>query len=1805
MGSSSPRGRLTAASVHVRPAAGLFLLVSALILALFASGPAALAAPAPEPAGRVTIVLGAVEATAPDGSVRTLSRQDPVFEGDTLRSGPRGRAQIRFTDRSLLSLRPDTEISIDDYEYDEAVPASGRQSLDLAGGGFRTLTGEVAERNRDAYRVSTPLAVVGVRGTIWDAFVTRNGALLLGVARGAISAESNSGRQIQLGVGSGFNYARVNPDGTIEFLIEPPAELASSPDLDEGEGGGGGGGGGGGTGGGSQESSVATGGGDAESTAGTVQVQGAQPVETVSNPESGTIAQSNTGTGTPPTDEPVPLEGVLTVAERDAFIAGAGAVVGAGVTSDDVDAGGEPIGETVGTGSGLGLLTSTGAPVVAVAEGANFPAGISSLTPDAALSGADQILTARSGTFESLFTNVGDVSGLTWGRFSAPITAFLDIANVGSTELLSDDVALLAFGTVADIADLTGTSRYQRLTSATTTSGFSVEELVSEVTVDFGAGTASGNIDVLLTDPTDTEGQIYAYLVDFSGLFEGGYLVDTSTSGSFVNLSTALTSAMSGEVAGFLTGTGGEALQLSFGFSTPAETDADVAGLILLRNDLVQPALLPEERSALFSATAVAAGAGLTLVDTDAGGAIEDPAGAGSGIATLLNGTDPLVAALPGTHFPAGLGSISRDTLIDEADGLFTPRSGTFSVFLEDAGGVAGLDWVEFSAPITLFLDASDETVVENSLDEFVLLAIGEPRGIADLTGTAFFESVLFDAGTSGAVVQDVFADLALDFDTGALDGILDVLLADPAAPAKPSSAYIVDFSGQLDSGVITSAAITFGEYVVLDTGTRVAASGDIAGFLTGASGDAFQLSFGYHNALDTNADVAGLVLLRSGIAPTERLLPEEVVALSTDEFGYVQALCCFGQGATSGVFKGRMTDPLDPDFVLANGGLSALDPAFNDLAPNNTIIRPADAGLLFFASADFGAGAQNSWFELQGFADADAPAGGPIRVVDSQSGALIREVTDELLILSGRPADVASLTGTARYELVQLVQGFAVTQGGGFASLTEPGLNADGTLAFNVDFASGDVFDGFLRLFTDTDDLALPPAQRDAVVAGFGGVVGLANDNPFMDLTVSGGSYFDADQDLGGDGIVDPAQSAITGMFAGDGSIANIAFSLVSAEDPELAGTNDSLFLEAANVVGNAVVGEADLSLSAAEQTQLQAGRVFVGVDCCGPDSGLGFGPSGDPRRIGGDLLATEGNFVLALNADGAGNDLGVGDAGVLDPNSVEFLLRPGDAFTFVDPSFTSSAPASADVVAGGWSANPAASAFVVDATTGELLEPLDQTVFFVTGFPSDIAPLQSVGFTTFAGSSDVFAGGIQTLGGFAQSNITLQDPAAFFSPGASVSFNVDLATGEVLNGHVFGLTEIDSITGEEFGFELFFDGQLQYANGNTFIDATLRDGVFDESVAIDFAASDFTLFIGGDPNDAVDPGLIALGGFNLKATTGEVLGGTFSIGNSLLPETRLDLTQAQSLNGGRLGLAAYQSIPFVAQDAFGAGGLLLGRANAPVNGDDFLLGANSLDLDPGSGLEVNTARRGFFEQPYDFVLTREPVTSTTLFVSDVVPTGGTSLAGFEVSWGIWDGVDFSNGAIIQDDAANAAVNVVIDRDVFFASVNPTPQSQLPVTGIFSYATAAMGVFGADFIGSGTGDLSFSFPSELPLTSLDASFELDFATGDISNGSLTTTYDPGSTSIIRWDATFDGFVNGAVTDLTLQSLSANEVDSFSGNVFNTLVGDLFESQISGVLTGPQGERFVGGFSLVAEDTFQGTFESVQGAFIMDRTGGL
>ena len=130
------------------------------------------------PAGTAIFVFGKAEVTADNGAVRSLEKGGSLDEGDRIVTGASGRVQIRLADGGLIALRPASEFLIEAFHYGAGNSASNddpfsRQEdvsfFSLLKGGFRSLTGAVGREDKKAYRVRTPVATIGIRGTDYDA----------------------------------------------------------------------------------------------------------------------------------------------------------------------------------------------------------------------------------------------------------------------------------------------------------------------------------------------------------------------------------------------------------------------------------------------------------------------------------------------------------------------------------------------------------------------------------------------------------------------------------------------------------------------------------------------------------------------------------------------------------------------------------------------------------------------------------------------------------------------------------------------------------------------------------------------------------------------------------------------------------------------------------------------------------------------------------------------------------------------------------------------------------------------------------------------------------------------------------------------------------------------------------------------------------------------------------------------------------------------------------------------------------------------------------------------------------------------------------------------------------------------------------------------------------------------------------------------------------------------------------------------------------------------------------------------------
>ena len=178
-------------------------------------------------AGEVTHISGAVVARKADGQSRILSVKSQVAEGDVIATADNSYARVRFSDGTDAVLRPATQVKIDAFKFQEQRPQEDSVVLSLLKGGMRAVTGLLGRRNPSSFRVGTPSATIGIRGTTFHAEVVTPGGgalapgLYVQVLDGVINLTNKGGSQ---------NYSAGQFGYTPNFN-QPPVILPNNPGI--------------------------------------------------------------------------------------------------------------------------------------------------------------------------------------------------------------------------------------------------------------------------------------------------------------------------------------------------------------------------------------------------------------------------------------------------------------------------------------------------------------------------------------------------------------------------------------------------------------------------------------------------------------------------------------------------------------------------------------------------------------------------------------------------------------------------------------------------------------------------------------------------------------------------------------------------------------------------------------------------------------------------------------------------------------------------------------------------------------------------------------------------------------------------------------------------------------------------------------------------------------------------------------------------------------------------------------------------------------------------------------------------------------------------------------------------------------------------------------------------------------------------------------------------------------------------------------------------------------------------------------
>ncbi len=192
-------------------------------------------------AGRFQFVSGDVKVVAANGKERSASKGSEVNEGESVVTTSSSSAQIKMEDDGLIVVRPDTKLRITTFLYSGKTDGSERSFISLFKGSFLAITGAIGRLNKENYKIETPTATIGIRGTDHEpTFIPNPLAGQVAIAEPGTYDKVNSGAAV-LSTANGMIVIKPDQAGFVpnvgnaapKILATIPAFLRTTPGKDE------------------------------------------------------------------------------------------------------------------------------------------------------------------------------------------------------------------------------------------------------------------------------------------------------------------------------------------------------------------------------------------------------------------------------------------------------------------------------------------------------------------------------------------------------------------------------------------------------------------------------------------------------------------------------------------------------------------------------------------------------------------------------------------------------------------------------------------------------------------------------------------------------------------------------------------------------------------------------------------------------------------------------------------------------------------------------------------------------------------------------------------------------------------------------------------------------------------------------------------------------------------------------------------------------------------------------------------------------------------------------------------------------------------------------------------------------------------------------------------------------------------------------------------------------------------------------------------------------------------------------------
>lgn len=148
--------------------------------------------------GKVVVLVDYGYVTPPGAERDPIYERDDVVADVVLETVREGRMDIEFLDKTRMIVGSSSKVKMDRFVYDPNRQA-GEVAVNMSRGVMRFVTGRLASRS---YKIKTPTATMGVRGTDFVVSVDETGATTVSVMDGEVSMGSDGGDEASVSAGN-------------------------------------------------------------------------------------------------------------------------------------------------------------------------------------------------------------------------------------------------------------------------------------------------------------------------------------------------------------------------------------------------------------------------------------------------------------------------------------------------------------------------------------------------------------------------------------------------------------------------------------------------------------------------------------------------------------------------------------------------------------------------------------------------------------------------------------------------------------------------------------------------------------------------------------------------------------------------------------------------------------------------------------------------------------------------------------------------------------------------------------------------------------------------------------------------------------------------------------------------------------------------------------------------------------------------------------------------------------------------------------------------------------------------------------------------------------------------------------------------------------------------------------------------------------------------------------------------------------------------------------------------------------------